>query len=91
MDKEEREFLQHKAEQSNFSRDIIKDLNKQGITVTMVGALNAIEKDLGFLWKGDSDLEIKYKKIYEGIRNRILSTGNDQIRKFDQRVDDNDL
>lgn len=54
------------------------------IKTTMIGALQAIEDEFGFLWGKDkrelTDVEIKMAEMYKNLRKRILDNGNNQIQ-----------
>ena len=87
----EREFLEKKAKSISAEGAIVQELVRKSITKTMVGALNSIEENFGVLWEGNSELEKKYRAIYMSVRNKILSIGNDEIRDFERRVEDDEL
>lgn len=74
------------------SKEIAKETlykkSKKKIETTMIGALDAIEKNFGFLWNfGEStDLspeQAKLKDIYDQVRSHILDKGNIQIRNLE--------
>ena len=48
----------------------------------MIGALETIEKNLGFLWEADTEEANHYREVYEKIRSEILDRGNNQIRNL---------
>lgn len=64
-----------------------KDLVKKRFQTTMIGALHEFEKNFGYLWGHDKDLEEltdrqdEFRYIWENTRNNILNNGNDQLRK----------
>jgi len=52
----------------------------------MIGALDTIEKNLGFLWEDDSQQSKQLKEIYDVVRQEILDRGNDQMRNMDAEL-----
>ena len=55
---------------------------------TMIGALYEFEKSLGYLWGANksedeelTDKEEQFLDMWEETRNRVLNTGNNQLRK----------
>lgn len=67
------------------SKDALFQSCKQKIKTTMIGALDTIEKQFGFLWAYDGSEEIteaqeQLKEIYYETRAAILDRGNMQIR-----------
>jgi hypothetical protein len=55
---------------------------------TMIGALYEFEKTFGYLWGYDkpeseplTEKEEKFLDLWEDTRNRVLNTGNNQLRK----------
>lgn len=66
---------------------ISKDIVTKRLQTTMIGALYEFEKNFGYLWGLDddiNDLNIEQKKFrikWETTRNNILNNGNNQLRK----------
>lgn len=56
------------------------------IRTTMIGALDSIEKRLGYLWGHDALSQTpdqqELKEEYEALRSEILDKGNGQIRNM---------
>lgn len=55
---------------------------------TMIGALYEFEKSFGYLWGANksedeelTDKEEQFLDMWEETRNRVLNTGNNQLRK----------
>jgi hypothetical protein len=55
---------------------------------TMIGALYEFEKSFGYLWGSQkpeseplTEKEERFLDLWEDTRNRVLNTGNDQLRK----------
>lgn len=69
------------------SKERLKKIARKKIQTTMIGALDSIEKNLGFLWENDS----KMRTVYECIRQEILDRGNDQIRNLDNEFEQYDV
>ena len=69
------------------SKERLKKIARKKIQTTMIGALDTIEKHLGFLWENDS----KMRTIYETVRQDILDRGNDQIRNLDSELEQYDI
>lgn len=91
MKDKEKSFLDEKIHSVSARDALVEEDFRKSITKTMVGSLNAIEENLGVLWEGNSDLEKKYRAIYMTIRHKILSIGNDEIRKFEKRLKEDEL
>lgn len=69
--------------------DLFKSCKKK-VQTTMIGALDTIEKQFGFLWgfeqvqEGELNEQQKaMKDIYEEVRAAILDKGNTQIRNLE--------
>ena len=69
------------------SKQRLKNISKKKIQTTMIGALDSIEKHLGFLWEDEENL----KKIYDIVRQEILDRGNGQIRNLEAELDQYDI
>jgi transcription termination factor Rho len=91
--KEYKNFLKESLNLQKIRDDRSKEVNQQAlykfaekcIRTTMIGSLDAIEKNFGFLWNFDSQEEMTeeqkiLKNIYEEARAFILDKGNNQIR-----------
>lgn len=57
------------------------------IKTTMIGALDAIERNFGFLWEDNFELQ----EIYEKVRKEILDNGNDQIKSLAKELKGYDI
>lgn len=63
---------------------LIKDVSKR-MNTCFIGALDAIEKNMGFLWEGDyceQEAQEEMRRIFQNVRKEILDNGNNQIREF---------
>ncbi len=79
--------------------------SKKKVLTTAIGALHAIEQELGFLWgweplaEGDkkpstahlSPEQLELREIYEKIRAEILDNGNTQILLMSEDFNDYDI
>lgn len=71
------------------TKDALFNCCKKNIQTTMIGALDAIEKNFGFLWgfeDAGSDLTEEQnfmKGLYNELRDKILDNGNTQIRNLE--------
>jgi len=70
------------------SKDALFKSCKKKVQTTMIGALDAIEKQLGFLWGFDgqdvlTEEQKQLKEIYDEVRANILDRGNTQIRNLE--------
>lgn len=70
------------------SKDALFKSCKKKIQTTMIGALDTIEKQFGFLWAFDDQQELneqqkQMKDIYDEVRAAILDKGNTQIRNLE--------
>lgn len=77
-----------KAEQyKQSSKERLKKIAAKKVNTTMIGALDAIEKNFGFLWEPDengniSEVGVEMRGIYDKVRETILDNGNNQIRNL---------
>lgn len=68
---------------ANSKNKLIKRLSK-GFNTTMIGALDTLEKNFGYLWgheKDDDELtenELVLGEVWQDIRNEILDNGHNQ-------------
>jgi hypothetical protein len=69
------------------SNDRLKKIARKKIQTTMIGALDTVEKHLGFLWENDSKMRV----IYETVRQEILDRGNNQMRNLDSEIEQYDV
>jgi len=93
--KRERE-AQRKTKYRVDSKERLKKIARKKIQTTMIGALDTIEKHLGFLWGPDEDGELsnearQLKEIYNRVRQEILDRGNGQIRNLDTELEQYDV
>jgi len=70
------------------SKDSLFKSCKKKIQTTMIGALDTVEKQFGFLWDFQNGSELtpeqkQLKEIYEEARANILDKGNTQIRNLE--------
>lgn len=86
---------QRKVQYKKDSKDRLQKIINKKIQTTMIGALDTVEKNLGFLWApndGKMSDDAKYfKKIYEEIRQEILDRGNGQMRNVDTELKQYDI
>lgn len=78
-------------------KERLKKIAKTKMTTIMIGALDSIEKNLGFLFGLDDDgqpthatlsnEETHIKRLYDNIRSTILDLGNDQIKNLHKEID----
>jgi transcription termination factor Rho len=80
-----------KAKYKIDSKERLKKISRKKIQTTMIGALDTIEKHLGFLWEDDSRQSKQLRDIYETVRQEILDRGNDQIRNLDSEINQYDV
>ena len=73
------------------SKERLKKIARKKIQTTMIGALDTIEKHLGFLWEDDSQQSRQLREIYSNVRQEILDRGNDQIRNLDNELNQYDI
>ena len=73
------------------SKDRLRKIARKKIQTTMIGALDTIEKHLGFLWEDNSQQSKQLREIYANVRQEILDRGNDQIRNFDNELNQYDI
>jgi hypothetical protein len=66
----------------------ISDILHKRFQTTMIGALYEFEKSFGYLWGQDkpddeelTNRQYEFLDIWEETRNKILNTGNGQLRK----------
>lgn len=72
-------------------KEILIDNIRKKITTTMIGAIDAVEKKLGFLWsKDDADAKFMQKTFLE-IRKNILDNGNAQIKLAEEEISGYDI
>jgi hypothetical protein len=76
-----------KAKYKVDSKERLKKIASTKIRTTMIGALDSIEKHLGYLWEDNEEL----REIYEIVRQEILDRGNDQIRGLNSEMDHYDI
>lgn len=68
------------------SRRRLSNIISKKFETTMIGSLDIIEKNLGFLWGHGKDYgekstsEKMYYDLYQEIRTQILDKGNNQLR-----------
>jgi hypothetical protein len=72
------------------SKDRLSKILKKKIQTTMIGALSAVEENLGFLWNSPDGTLTKeqevFKNLYNKIRSDILDKGNNQARNIDAEL-----
>ncbi len=63
------------------------------IKTSFVGAIAACEELIGFLWGNGEDAltpeQEEFKQLWEQLRNRIMTNGNNQIRAFKNELEKN--
>lgn len=82
-----------KAKYKVDSKERLKKISSKKIQTTMIGALDSIEKHLGFLWEEDEEgrCDAGLREIYEIVRQEILDRGNDQIRNLITELEQYDI
>ena len=76
------------------SKDRLFQIDKKKVQTTMIGALDTIEKSIGFLWQTDGELtqeQVQLKSIFENARSEILDRGNTQIRNLEAEISHYDV
>ena len=73
---------QRKQRYQEESKKRLMDIIEKKIKTTMIGALDSIENNFGFLWNEYSDEAMKMRGVYDKVRNEILDRGNNQIRNI---------
>jgi transcription termination factor Rho len=82
---------QQRAKYKSDSKERLKKIAHKKIQTTMIGALDTVEKHLGFLWEDDSKQSAQLREIYNTVRQEILDRGNDQIRNLDNELNQYDV
>lgn len=82
-----------KAKYKTDSKERLKKIATKKIQTTMIGALDSVEKHLGFLWEEDEDGKSNpaLRETYEIVRQEILDRGNDQIRNLMTEIEQYDI
>jgi hypothetical protein len=78
---------QYKQKYKKSSKERLKKIAEKKIKTTMIGALDSIEKHLGFLWENDE----KLRGEYEIVRQEILDRGHNQIRNLVTELEQYDI
>lgn len=88
----ERKKVQEEA-YKEVSKERLFNASKKKIQTTMIGALETIEKNFGFLWDfHETDPNQKeLKLIFDKIRSEILDRGNTQIRNLETEFNGYDI
>ena len=76
------------------SKNKLYQVSKKKILTTMIGALDSIEKNFGFLWSDSENMTSQQKQmrsIYDQIRSEILDKGNTQIRNLEAEFSNYDI
>jgi len=81
----------YKESLGNSSKDRFNKIAKKKIQTTMIGALDVVEKEFGFLWGHGSEDDLTpeqkhMRDVYENVRQTILDNGNNQIRNLESEV-----
>jgi len=89
-------FLKESINLKNVREERKKDIAKESlfksskkrVQTTMIGALDILEKQFGFLWGFEQQEETtpeqaQLKEIYDEARAKILDKGNTQIRNME--------
>ena len=82
-----------KAKYKTDSKERLKKIATKKLQTTMIGALDSIEKHLGFLWEDDEEGKCNagLRDTYDIVRQEILDRGNDQIRNMMTEIDQYDM
>lgn len=76
------------------SKSKLYQVSKKKILTTMIGALDSVEKNFGFLWADGENMtpqQKQMKMIYDQIRSEILDKGNTQIRNLEAEFSNYDI
>lgn len=79
---------QNAAIAGRISKDKLSQTVSTKMRTTFIGALDSIEKKVGFLWgyakacESLTESERSYAKLWEELRNEILNKGNNQLRSL---------
>ena len=95
-DKDYNSFLKQSINLKNIREERKKEITKdelfrsckKKVQTTMIGALDIIEKQFGFLWCFEDQTDLndeqrQMKDIYDNVRASILDKGNTQIRNME--------
>jgi len=69
------------------SSNILKENIIRNIKTTMIGAIDVVEKKMGFLWSGNNQDAQFMQKTFLEIRKSILDNGNNQIKLAEEEID----
>ena len=89
--------VQREEKKKQIANDRLCKKIKKKIQTTMIGALDVIEKQFGFLWShGDKEKVLTpeqemIKSLYEEARAHILDKGNTQIRNLEIELNAYDI
>lgn len=90
LEEQKRNKEQKQKQYEEDSRERLLKIGTKQIRTTMIGALAAIEKKFGSLWKhGDTPQtpqEKVFRELYEELRKEVLDKGNQQIHNFTQEI-----
>jgi hypothetical protein len=79
------------------SKERLRRIIERKLRTTFIGDIAAIERNFGHLWGiGKSDDEctenqLKWRDVWELLRNTILNKGNAQIRALDNELEQYDI
>lgn len=89
----ERNKLEKEEKIKEDSKNKLRALIEKKFKTTFIGALSQFEEVFGYLWGHHaqnselSDNQLKFKKLYERVRNNVLNNGNTQLRALLNELD----
>jgi transcription termination factor Rho len=90
LEQQKRNKEQKQKQYEEDSKGRLLKIGSKQIRTTMIGALDIIEKNFGFLWNHNgqpqTDEQLLFKEKYEEVRKSILDKGNQQIHNFSQEI-----
>lgn len=92
--KKHSEFRKKRDElQKDASKQRLLKATKKKVQTTMIGALDSVEKHLGFLWNVENPglQENQLRNIFEDLRSEILDRGNNQMRSLENEFSHYDV
>jgi len=71
---------------------LVKAVEKH-IRTSFIGALDAFEKEFGYLWGHGKDVEelsedeLTFREVWNRARDKVLDNGNDRIKNASEEID----
>jgi hypothetical protein len=87
-----RAIEENKKSYEQSSKDKLAQSIEKKMKTTFIGALSAMEEELGYLWGHNKNgkmtsEEREMKKVWDKIRNKVLNNGNHQYRLIEQELE----